>query len=236
MSDAQLDPLAVPAERGAAPVALPVERASVAADVALIATFAAFIAVCAVLPAIPVAGMAVPITLQTFGVMLAGLVLGPRRGALAVLLYLAVGLAGLPVFAQGTGGLAVLGKPSAGYLLAFPLAALLAGLLVAPARRLLGGSAATWAANRVPALAGRERPLRSTLGYLAVFGSAAAASLLLVHPIGIAVMGWRLDMSAGEAIAAGATFLPGDVIKNLLAALVATAVFRAFPDLLRHRR
>ncbi len=188
-------------------------RTSVATDVALVATFAAFIAVCALLPAIPVAGMAVPITLQTFGVMLAGTVLGARRGALAVLLYLAVGLAGLPVFAQGAGGLAVVGKPSFGYLLAFPIAAAIAGALVTRARR-----------------------VRTTRLPLAVFAAATAGSLLATHPLGIAVMGWRLGMSPTEAITAGATFLPGDVVKNVLVAVVATAVFRAFPDMLRGRR
>jgi biotin transport system substrate-specific component len=188
-------------------------RTSVATDVALVATFAAFIAVCALMPAIPVAGMAVPITLQTFGVMLAGTVLGARRGALAVLLYLAVGLAGLPVFAQGTGGLAVVGKPSFGYLIAFPVAAAIAGALVTRARRVR--------TSRLP---------------LAVFAAATAGSLLATHPLGIAVMGWRLGMSPAEAVAAGATFLPGDVVKNVLVAVVATAVFRAFPDMLRGRR
>ena len=69
-----------------------------------------------------------PITLQTFGVILAGLVLGWRRGGLAALLYLALGLVGLPIFAEGTGGVAVLSKPSVGYLLAFPVAAALAGV------------------------------------------------------------------------------------------------------------
>lgn len=182
------------------------------ADVALVATLAAFIAVCAVLPSFPVAGLTVPITLQTFGVMLAGVLLGARRGALAVLLYLAVGLAGLPVFAQGTGGLGVLGKASAGYLLAFPLAAALAGFLVTRARRL----PARW----LP---------------VAVFGAAMAGSLVFTHPVGIAVMGARLDMSATEAIAAGAVFLPGDVLKNVLVAVVAAAVFRAFPDMLDRR-
>jgi biotin transport system substrate-specific component len=188
-------------------------RTHVATDVALVATFAAFIAVCALLPAIHVAAMAVPITLQTFGVMLAGVVLGPRRGALAVLLYLAVGLAGLPVFAEGTGGLAVVGKPSFGYLLAFPLAAAIAGALVSLGRRVRSG--------RLP---------------LVVFLAATAGSLLATHPLGIAVMGWRLDMTPTQAIATGATFVPGDVIKNVLVAVVATAVFRAFPDMLRRRR
>ncbi|GEA90200.1 biotin transporter BioY [Cellulomonas cellasea] len=194
--------------------ALPVARTSAATDVALVATFAAFIAVCAILPAIPVAGLAVPITLQTFGVMLTGIVLGARRGALAVLLYVVVGLAGLPVFSGGAGGLAVVAKPSFGYIVGFVLAAALVGFLVSR-------------------FAARLRPARR---YWAIVACATVTSLVAIHPLGIAVMGWRLDMSPGEAIAAGATFLPGDVVKNLFAALVATALFRAFPDLLRSRR
>ncbi|MBB2922169.1 biotin transporter BioY [Cellulomonas cellasea] len=200
--------------RAAEAPALPVARTSATTDVALVATFAAFIAVCAILPAIPVAGLAVPITLQTFGVMLTGIVLGARRGALAVLLYVVVGLAGLPVFSGGAGGLAVVAKPSFGYIVGFVLAAALVGFLVSR-------------------FAARLRPARR---YWAVFACATVTSLVAIHPLGIAVMGWRLDMSPGEAIAAGATFLPGDVVKNLVAALVATALFRAFPDLLRSRR
>jgi biotin transport system substrate-specific component len=201
----------LPRDDAAVTVPAPVARVSVATDVALVATFAAFVAVCAVLPAIPTGG-AVPITLQTFGVVLTGLVLGPRRGFLALLLYVAVGLAGLPVFSGAVGGVGVLAGPSAGYLLAFPLAAAVAGGLGLLARR----AAPRW---RVPAL----------------FGAAAAATLLTVHPLGIAVLGWRLGLTASEAIAAGAVFLPGDVIKNLLAAVVAAAAIRAFPDLLRGR-
>ena len=192
--------------------AVPVARSSAATDVALVATFAAFIAVCAILPAIPVPGSVVPITLQTFGVMLAGLVLGARRGALAALLYLAVGAAGLPVFAGGAGGVGVFASLSAGYLLAFPLAAALAGYLATRA----GG-------------------LRPSVRYVALFASATAASLLVVHPIGIAVMGWRGGLSVSEALVAGSRYIPGDLIKNLLAALVASAVLRAFPDMVRRR-
>lgn len=198
----------------AGPPALPVTRSSATTDVALVATFAAFVAVCAVLPAIPVPGLPVPITLQTFGVMLAGIVLGARRGALAVLLYVVVGLAGLPVFSGGAGGLAVVAKPSFGYIVGFVLAAALVGFLVSR-------------------FAARLSPARR---YWAIFACATVTSLVAIHPLGIAVMGWRLGMSPGEAIVAGASFLPGDVVKNLLAALVATALFRAFPDLLRSRR
>lgn len=204
----------------AAPTALPLPavRTSAATDLALVATFAAFIAVLAILPGVTLPGMAVPITLQTFGVMLAGLVLGPIRGGLAVLLYVAVGAAGLPVFSGGGAGFGVLAGPSGGYLIAFPLAAALAGLLATRAAQL------------------RAVRMRSALLPVALFLCAAAASLLLIHPLGISVMGARLGLSAQEAIAAGAVFLPGDIIKNALAAVVATAVFRAFPDMLARRR
>src|SRR5690606_3227678 len=98
-------------------------------DIALIAAFAALVAACALLPAINVAGP-VPITLQTFAVLLSGAVLGARRGFLAVLLYVVAGAAGLPIFSGGASGLAVLTGPTAGYLLGFPLAAGLCGLIV----------------------------------------------------------------------------------------------------------
>src|SRR5690606_19974891 len=98
-------------------------------DLALVSAFAALIAVCAILPGIKI-GLPVPITLQTFGVLLAGAVLGARRGFLAVLLYLVVGAAGLPVFSGGNAGLGVFQGPSAGYLLGFPLAAALCGFII----------------------------------------------------------------------------------------------------------
>ncbi len=186
---------------------------SVATDLALITTFAAFIAACALLPAIPVGALPVPITLQTFGVALAGTILGARRGFLAVLLYVVVGLAGAPIFSGGAGGLATIAKPSFGYLIAFPLAALLTGFLAERVFR-----SRTWS--------------HGWRAWLGVFGSATAGSLVFIHPIGIAVLGWRLGLSPAEAIAAGIVFLPGDVIKNALAASVATAVHRAFPDLI----
>ena len=96
-------------------------------DIALIAAFAALISACAYIGAIPAGGSGVPITLQTFGVMLAGCVLGPIRGFLAVSLYLLLGAIGLPVYAEHSSGLGVWSGPSVGYLIAFPFAAALAG-------------------------------------------------------------------------------------------------------------
>ncbi|HTX18147.1 MAG TPA: biotin transporter BioY [Bacteroidota bacterium] len=72
----------------------------------------------------------VPYTLQTLFVLLAGAFLGGRNGSMSQLLYLAIGLAGGPVFAGMSGGLMILAGPSGGYLLSFPFAAMLVGLLL----------------------------------------------------------------------------------------------------------
>lgn len=185
--------------------------ASRSTDLALISGFAALVAVCAILPAIKV-GAPVPITLQTFGVLLAGAVLGARRGFLAVLLYLAVGLAGLPVFSGGVGGPSVLQGPSVGYLLAFPFAAALCGFLV----------------ERVPRSSLTSVPL--------VFTAGIASSAALIHTLGIAGMVWRIPTTWSHAWGLDVIYWPGDVVKNVAMALVATAVHRAFPDLLPRRK
>ncbi|UYM07783.1 biotin transporter BioY [Solicola gregarius] len=191
----------------------PARRTTTTTDVSLIAFFAALIAVCAIMPGIHVGGLAVPITLQTFGVMLAGACLGARRGFLAALLYLAVGFAGLPVFADATGGLATFAKPSIGYLLAFPIAAFVCGLLV----------------ERLP-------HHRLSYGAPLIFACAMVASILITHPMGIAGMHWRIDdFSWREAFTTDLTFWPGDVIKNVCVGIVAAAAHRAFPDLLPRR-
>lgn len=201
------------AHRADGPAAPPVPRTAhrTGTDVALVATFAAFVAACALVPPIPT-GTPVPITLQTFGVVLAGLVLGVRRGFLAVALYLVVGLAGVPVFAEMTGGLGVLGKPSVGYLLAFPLAAAVAGWLGGLALR----AGARWR-------------------YLLLVAAGLGSSFLVTHPAGIVGLMARLGVGPGEALAIDVVYWPGDVVKNLLAAGVTLAVLRAFPDLRRDR-
>jgi biotin transport system substrate-specific component len=80
--------------------------------------------------ALPIPGTPVPITLQPLVVVLAGLVLGPAAAAASMVMYLAAGAAGLPVFAPvGPPGLARLLGPTGGYLLAYPAAAVVAGAL-----------------------------------------------------------------------------------------------------------
>lgn len=181
-------------------------------DLALVAGFAAIIAVCAILPAIKVAGP-VPITLQTFGVLLAGAVLGARRGFLAVMLYLAIGAAGLPVFSGGAAGLGVFQGPSVGYLAGFPLAAALCGFIV----------------ERLP-----RKAIASSVPL--VFAAGLLSSALFIHTLGMAGMVWRVPTTWEGAFDIDKVFWIGDVVKNVAMALVATAVHRAFPDLLGTRR
>lgn len=180
-------------------------------DLALIAAFAALISACAYIGAIPVGGSGVPITLQTFGVMLAGCLLGPLRGFLAVALYLALGAIGLPVFAEHSSGLAVFTGVSAGYLWAFPIAALVAGFLV----------------KYVAGPVGKTRAL-------VVFFCSITASILVIHPMGIVGLMTYLDISLREALKIDAVFWLGDILKTTLVALIAAEVHRAFPRLL-HR-
>jgi biotin transport system substrate-specific component len=84
--------------------------------------------------AVPLPGTPVPITLQTLFVVLAGVVLGPRLGALSVAGYVLLGAAGAPVFAGGGAGLPWLLGPTGGYLLAAPAAAFIAGWVAGPGR------------------------------------------------------------------------------------------------------
>lgn len=182
-------------------------------DVALIAVFAGLLAAFTLAPAVPVGPLGVPITLQTLAVALCGLILGAWRGALAVLLYLAVGLAGLPVFAQGNAGLGVLARPSIGYLLAFPVAALVIGLL---ARVIV---------RRVTPAAGRTA---------AFTGAVLVATVAVIYPLGIAGLHLVGGLDWDKAFAANLVYLPGDIVKCVVAAVVAVAVHKAFPDLMVH--
>ncbi|WP_201791365.1 biotin transporter BioY [Aeromicrobium sp. PE09-221] len=187
----------------------PARRRSSAADLALITTFAAVIGVCAVLPAITgVAG--VPFTLQMFGIFIAGALLGPIRGFLAVLLYLAVATAGVPIFTQGQAGPGVWAGTTGGYLLAFPFAALLVG------------AAAALVARRGPAV------FTVTVALVA-----AVVTVAVVGTLGTLGMARAMDVPLGVAWGYATPFFLVDIVKGALAAVVAAAVHRAFPQLLR---
>ena len=187
-----------------------------ATDLGLIAVFAALVAGSALIAAIPVAGMGVPITVQTLAVMLTGLALGPGRAFAAVGLYVLLGLAGLPIFSGGRSGLGVLAGPSAGYIVGFVFAATAAGwLTVLVLRR----------------TAGRPGRLRAVL----LFAAAMVSSIIFVHGLGILGMMVSAKLDFSQAFLADLVFYPGDVIKNVLAVTIALALHKAFPDLLIRR-
>jgi biotin transport system substrate-specific component len=100
-----------------------------AKQIAMVVGASLFVALCARVT-IPIPGNPVPLTLQNFGVLLVGLLLGPRKAFAAMVLYLAEGAAGLPVFnPAGVGGIAQLLGPTGGYLMAYPFVAALAGFV-----------------------------------------------------------------------------------------------------------
>jgi biotin transport system substrate-specific component len=187
-----------------------------ATDLGLIAVFAALVAASALIAAIPVGGLGVPITVQTLAVMLTGLALGPGRAFAAVGLYVLLGLAGLPIFSGGRSGLGVLAGPSAGYIIAFPLAAAAVGWLAVVVLR------------RTAARSGKIR------GVL-LFAAAMVSSIIFVHTLGVLGMMVNGKLSLSAAFLADLAYYPGDVIKNVLAVTVALSLHKAFPDLLLRR-
>lgn len=189
--------------------ASPSSTSSPARDIALVAAFAALISASAYVGAVPIGSAGVPITLQTLTVMLAGCVLGPLRGFAAVVLYLALGAVGLPVFAEHSSGIGVFTGPSAGYLLAFPLAAAFVGFLVK--------------------YVAREHRTRA----LVVFACSIASSILVIHTLGIVGMKLHFDVSWREAATWDMPFWIGDLVKTSLVAMIAAEVHRAFPQLLQ---
>ncbi len=172
-------------------------------NLTLVALFAALIAALALVPKFTL-GFGVPITAQTLGVMLCGTVLGARRGALAVLLFLVLVALGLPLLAGGRGGLGVFVAPSAGFLIGWPVAAFVTG----------------WCMERWRNLSiGRAAGIASAVGGIAV-----------LYVFGISGLMIALDKSALQASALVAAFIPGDLIKAVLAGFITSGLARARPN------
>lgn len=148
--------------------------------------------------AFPLPWTPVPVSGQTFAVLLSGAVLGARRGALAQVLYLAEGALGLPVFAGADAGAAHLVGPSGGYLVAFPLAAALVGVLC-------------------------ERGFDRRFGTM--FAAMLLGSVT-IFALGLAQL--SRFVPAGTLLAQGLwPFVPGDLVKSALAAAAFPSVWRA---------
>lgn len=171
-------------------------------NVAQIALFAALIAALGLIPQLTLA-FGVPITAQSLGVMLCGTVLGARRGGLAALLFVGLVAIGLPLLAGGRGGLGLFTAPTAGFIIGFPFAAFVTGLVM----ERLSGIAVGWAA-----------------GIAAILGG-----VVTLYVFGIGGLAFVLGKSVTEAALLVTAFIPGDLIKAVLAGLITAALFRARP-------
>ncbi|MGI6659781.1 MAG: biotin transporter BioY [Dethiobacteraceae bacterium] len=165
-------------------------------DLVLIAFFAALTSLLAYL-VIPLPGGFPPVTGQSLGAMLAGMLLGSRKGAMSQLVYLLLGAVGLPVFAGGTAGVGVIAGHTGGFIWGFVVGAYLTGKLT-------------------------ERKKQSTWLHLA--GAAAVGGVLAVYLPGILQMARVLQITPAGALGAMLAYLPGDLLKVLIAAVLARKI------------
>ncbi|MTH35245.1 BioY family transporter [Paracoccus limosus] len=178
-------------------------------NIAQVALFAAMIAALGLVPQISL-GFGVPITAQTLGVMLAGAVLGARRGAAAAGLLMLLVALGLPLLAGGRGGLGVFTSPTAGFALGWPVAAFVTGLFVERVRLRSAGLAAG---------------LGAVLGGIVV--------LYIMGASGLAIVTGR---SLPEAFRLVAVFIPGDLLKAGITGMLVQALARVRPGALAWHR
>lgn len=175
-----------------------------------IAFYAALIAALGLIPPVAIPFMAgVPITAQTLGVMLAGVMLGPVRGGLAVLLFLFLVALGAPFLSGGRGGLGVFQTASVGFLIGWPVGAFVAGWIMR----------ATGEMNVL----------------LASAISAVIGGIIVVYAFGIAGVSIIAGLPLAQAAVASAVYIPGDLIKVAVTALVTQTVARGLPGALLSR-
>ncbi|HEK9983131.1 biotin transporter BioY [Streptococcus equi subsp. zooepidemicus] len=169
-------------------------------DLVKVAMMTTLIIILGLIPAIPLGFVPVPIVLQNLGVMLAGLILGGKKGTLSILLFLVIGLF-LPVFSGSRTTVPVLMGPSAGYVLAWLFVPLVFALLYR-----------SWLA--------RYR----SLAFLAIFIS----GVLLVDLLGTIWLAVYTDMPLTRSLVASLVFIPGDTIKAVIATALAISYKDSF--------
>ncbi|OFT63579.1 biotin transporter BioY [Corynebacterium sp. HMSC05E07] len=185
------------------------KKNSVALDIAYVAVFTALIIVFAFV-SIPTPTAGVPIVLQNAVIILAGLVLGGRRGLFVGLLFMVLGLVGLPILAGGRSALSAIAGPTVGYLVGYIISPAITGLI----------------AYRAPS---NKTGMTVTL---AIAGIVGLAIQYFCGSIGLMV---RSGMSFGAAILAQVPFIVPDLIKVVVMVVIAIGVHAAFPDLMGRR-
>ncbi len=182
-------------------------------DLVLISLFSAIIIALGLLPPITLGFIPVPITAQSLGVMLAGVVLGAKRGTLAVLLTILIAAIGLPVLSGGRGGLSIFTTPTTGFLIGWIAAAFVTGFL--SEKFVHRGQSA----------------LAQGVGF---FIASLIGGVVVLYAFGISYLAVVVGLGFEKAFMGSLAFIPGDALKAVLAALAGRAVMAGYP-LLPHR-
>ena len=172
-------------------------------DMVFVALFAALTAACAVFPPVAVPVVPAPIVVQNIGVMLAGSILGARRGGLALLVFVVLVVLGMPILTGWRGGFGVILGTTGGFVLAWIPAAFVVGWLVEK----------WW----------------SRLNFWNLLLGNVLGGIVVVYAIGIPWLAVMANMDFGPALTGALVFVPGDVIKAVIASFVALAVKRFYP-------
>lgn len=185
------------------------QKNTIAVDLAYVAVFTALVIVLGFF-SIPIGTLGVPIVLQNAALILSGLVLGGRRGFYVGLLFVGLGLVGLPVLPGGRSVLAALPGPSVGYMVGYLLSPAVAGVIAYRAPRKKPAMAATFAIAAIAAVA--TQYLTGSLGLVA-----------------------RAGLTFQQAVVAQGAFVLPDTAKIIVMILIALGVHAAFPDLIVRR-
>lgn len=183
-------------------------------DLALVAMFTALLAVLGLPGGISFFG-SVPVTLQSFGWMLTACLLGPWRAALTMIVFNLLLIAGMPIAAGGKGGLGVITGPSGGYLVG----------------AIFGMFVTGWLARQV-----QRRHLGRTATLMGLFLACVIGCMGVIYLVGIPWTAWRLGSGTLGVAQAAVQFLPGDLVKAGLAALVTVTVAAAYPPIVAERK
>lgn len=204
-------------------------------DLVLIALFCALTIVLGLIPPIPMPGVPVPVTLQTFGVMLAGLILGPKRAGLVLLLYVGIAMIGIPVLPGGRAGLAVLAGPTGGFLLGMIPGAVVTAVFAGSIAQITHvphdpKTSSTSHASHTSHAPGTARtfvpPVRASLRIVRYGLAAMVGGVLVVYACGIPWLAAMSGMPVSKAFWIMLVFIPGDTLKCIIAALIAERVRR----------
>ncbi len=171
-------------------------------DMTFVALFTALTAACAVFPPLQTP-LPAPIIVQNIGVMLAGSILGAKRGSLSLLLFVVLVAVGMPILTGWRGGFGVILGPTGGFILSWIAAAFVIGWLVEK----------SWG--------------RLNFWNLLLFN--VIGGIVVVYVIGIPWQAAVANMKLGEALVLSAVYIPGDVAKAIIASFAALIVKRSYP-------